>query len=100
MRPARLVAAGFDAAVRMLSQADGAGQHVLAGFDRPLHRHGHAASGAGLGVHAAVQRGGAVDGRRLHDNQIFHDGQVARADGARCVRCHLVGGDGCGAARQ
>ena len=82
----------------MLGQVDGAGQHVLAGFDRALHGHGHAASGAGLGVHPAVQRGGAVDGGRLHDDQVFHDGQVARADGAGRVRRHLVGGDGGGAA--
>ena len=100
LRPARLVAAGLDAAVRMLGQADGAGQHVLAGFDRALHGHGHAASGAGLGVHAAVQGGGAVDGRRLLDKQIAHDGQVARADGVGRVRRYLVCGDGSRAALQ
>ena len=84
----------------MLGQADGAGQHVLAGFDRPLHGHGHAASGAGLGVHAAVQGGGAFHGGGLLDDQVFHDGQVARANGAGRVRRHLVGRDGGGAAGQ
>ena len=57
-----------------------------------------AAGRAVLCVHAAVQRGGAFHGSGLLDDQVFHDGQVARADSARCVRRHLVGGDGGGAA--
>ena len=95
-----MAVAGPDAAVRVPGQADGAGQHVLAGLDSALHGHGHAASGAGLGAHAAVQGRGAFYGGRLHDDQVFHDGQVARADGVRCVRRHLVGRDGSGAAGQ
>ena len=34
------------------------------------------------------------------DDQVLHDGQVARANGAGCVRRHLVCGDGGGTAWQ
>ena len=52
-----------------------------------------------LGIHSAIQGGGTSGGGCFHDDQVFHDAQVACANGAGRIGRDIVGGNGGSAAR-